>query len=361
MATNLLQFRKGIHASKKQIIQDQYSKIVALRKKRIDKTEASLRKLNNQFKKDMKSLITPEEKKNAIAAIKEARMTTSRALIRKKHDDDDTILKPVIAKTRASFQRCFAKFNSITATRRKFRADLNGVLAEFSESAFVLHDSLLVNLPDLVLLPNDADRFVPPYDVTEIENFVEIDPKKGHHQIADARTGFISTLFDVSFEGRDNFFLSVEGFAFRSSTAVGKLYIMPRTGILRVTIVAQNTRSFLSASLKDTFGFSDGDIRLSAGIYLHVIAVHDLGTNEIEMSSMSISSGGDDVSKTQENLQTANPFTVTLTSTSAYAQGEPVAIMVGSVLNAFDHADDMVASNFFHVAWQIKEIIVQVI
>jgi len=134
-----------------------------------------------------------------------------------------------------------------------------------------------------------------------------------------------------------------------------------KTGILEVVVVAQNTRSRLEASIEDNFGWSEGRVEMNAGLYLNVLHPNNIEINELVLTKLSLSTGGDDVHKSQNNLQSSSPFRVTLRSTGAVAQGETVQLLVGSLVTSLTYLDDMTANQNLLVSWQIKEIFVRVI
>jgi len=108
-----------------------------------------------------------------------------------------------------------------------------------------------------------------------------------------------------------------------------------KTGILEVVVVAQNTRSRLEASIEDNFGWSEGRVEMNAGLYLNVLHPNNIEINELVLTKLSLSTGGDDVHKSQNNLQTSSPFRVIEKHRSCRARRD--CTIARGVLSHFTH------------------------
>jgi len=246
--------------------------------------------------------------------------------------------------------------------RAQYYGDLVKTAAAY-RSNLEIHPGLAQAILDSgILLESEFTRFGPPYAFAEFTNTFEIHPDKGDHGIVDMQTGFTSIRSHYEVENTAVFsWFDAPALLLKGFNGVGATYTLPKTGILEVVIIAQNTRSLLDAWIEDNFGWSEGQIEMNAGLYLNVLHPNNVEINEVILTTLSLSTGGDDVSKTQNNLQTSTPFRVTLQSSGAFAQGETVDLIAGSLVTSLTYMDDMTAHQNLLVSWQIKEIFVRVI
>ncbi|HUR31623.1 MAG TPA: hypothetical protein VMZ69_09330 [Saprospiraceae bacterium] len=355
-------FAKKVTAANRRKINDLLLKANEERSRRITKGFKPMGSVITQFKKQLKTLMTQLEKKKAIALLKEREITVVNALLKKKdtYADDSEVLSSVKNKFRTAFRRYFTQFAAISKLKSKGRNDLVNILEEYNNSLHPI-DDLLVHLGDLELLPVGVTKFTPPFEFTEASANFDMD--EDEYLIADIQSGLVATGFKAGIDSMDiAIVFDLDPWViFDTYAGMGVSYTLPSTGILKITVVAQNTQSHLYGSLSDDFGFSDGDVQITAGIYLNVLHPNNVNLNEEVLTTLKFSSGGDDISKSQSNLQTAIPYIVTLHSTGAFAVGETVQIIVGSKVTILNRVDDMHTYNQVDVSWQIKEINVETV
>jgi len=361
MKTNQLIFQTRTSAKRKQQIQDRHQTLNDLRERQHAKALKPFLVLKANYKKGIKPLINATEKKSAARLFAELKRNTADTLLRDRHLPDDVRLAPIRKKFRNSFLKNFSKAKEI----QKFRGQYYGGLVKEAES-FLTNVEINSHLLDLIhgnlIFESDFTRFGPPYEFGEINNAFEQHANRGDHTILDLATGFVSLKSHYETEMTPLFdWFDTPSLLLKSFIGVGATYTMPKTGILEVVVVAQNTRSHLEASIEDNFGWSEGQVEMNAGLYLNVLHPNNIEVNELVLTTLSLSTGGDDVHKKQNNLQTSIPFNVTLRSTGAFAQGETVQLLAGSIVTSLTYLDDMTANQNVLVSWQIKELFVRVV
>jgi len=361
MKTNQIVFRTGTSPKRKKQIQDRHHTLNDLRERQHAKSLKPFLALRSNYQKGIKPLINTAEKKTAAKLFTELKRNSADALLRSRNLPDDVRLSPIRKRFRSSFLKNFTKAKEIQKLRSKYYGDLVHE-AESFRSNFAINPDLLDAIigADLVF-ESDFTRFGPPYEFGELINFFEQHANRGDHAILDLQTGFVSIRSHYETEVTPVFdWFDAPSLLLKSFIGVGGTYTMPKTGILEVLVVAQNTRSHLEASIEDNFGWSEGQVEMNAGVYLNVLHPNNIEISETVLTTLSLSTGGDDVHKQQQNLQTSIPFQVTLRSTGAFAQGETVQLVAGSMVTSLTYLDDMTANQNLLVSWQIKEMFVRV-
>jgi len=361
MKTNQLIFRSGTTPRRRKQIQDRHHALTDLREKQHAKSLKPFLALRSKYKKGIKPLINATEKKSAARLFSDLKHTTAETLLRNRQLPDDVRLSPIRKRFRSTFLKNFSKAKEIQKFRKRYFGDLVKEGESFL-TGFVINSHLLDLIQGNLTFDSDFTRFGPPYEFGEINNTFEQHANRGDHAILDLATGFVSIQSHYETEVTPVFdWFDAPSLLLKSFNGVGATYTMPKTGILEVVVVAQNTRSHLEASIEDNFGWSEGKVEMNAGLYLNVLHPNNIEVNEMILTTLSLSTGGDDAYKKQDNLQTSIPFVVTLRSTGAFAQGETVQLLAGSLVNSLTYLDDMTAYQNLLVSWQIKELFVRVV
>jgi|GEM_PF-4609224 len=362
METKQLFFRKGTSPSRKKQIQDQHHKLNDQREKQLAKSLKPFLALRNNYKKSIKPLISAAEKKSASRLFSDLKRTVSETLLKNRHLPDAERLQPVRKRFKTSFLKNFSKVEQIKKLRTQYYGDIVKTAESFRTNFAINQDVLDAIIDSGIILVSDFTRFGPPYEFGELNNTFELNTNLGDHAIIDLQTGFTSIRSHYEVENTPVFdWFDAPSLLLKSFNGMGATYTLPKTGILEVVVVAQNTRSRLEAGIEDNFGWSEGRVEMNAGLYLNVLHPNNIEINELVLTTLSLSTGGDDAHASQNNLQTTSPFRVTLRSTGAFAQGETVQLLAGSLVTSLTYLDDMTARQNLLVSWQIKEMFVRVI
>ena len=362
METSQLFFRKKISPSRKIQIQDLHHKLNDRREKQLAKSLKPFLALRNNYKKSIKLLISAAEKKSVAQLYSDLKRTVAKTLLQNRHLPDAERLLPVRKRFKSSFLKNFSKVEQIKRLRAQYFDDIVNAAESFRTNFAINPNVLQAIIDDGIVIVSDFTRFGPPYEFGELNNTFELHTNLGDHAILDLQTGFVSIRSHYEVENTPVFdWFDAPSLLLKSFNGMGATYTLPKTGILEVVVVAQNTRSHLEASIEDNFGWSEGRVEMNAGIYLNVLHPNNIEVNELILTTLSLSTGGDDAYQKQNNLQTNSPFVVTLKSTGAFAEGETVQLLAGSVVTSLTYLDDMTANQNLLVSWQIKEMFVRVI
>lgn len=362
MENSQLQFRKNLGTARRKQIQTGYDRLVAARKKNFIAAQKSIQQLSKTAGKEFKALTTIGERKRGQQLLAGAKMEFTKALLKQANGPDHLITAPIAKRIKTSYGRGYKNVSQIMQLRKRFAKGLGQFTGNFHSQFSVLDDRLNINLLDLVQIENpNVGHFLPPYEFAEINNNFETSTDAGNHAIADPNSGFLSLGLVFSAEHTPLFDWFNAGLFHESFHGVGISFTMPAAGRLKVTALMLNIDSLMESSIHDHFGFSDASISMNAGIYLNVLHPNNVNINEVTMSSFSLTSDGDDVSRSQTDLQTSLPFVVELKSSGAFAAGETLQIVVGAKFLDLIFLDDMSCRNRVRISWQVREIFVEVV
>jgi len=359
MNTNTLQFRPRLSPSKKREIQKHYNALLNARIKRQTKLLRPVSQIGKEARKQFGKLVTKQELKASKALADHAQKSIAKLFLPNKVNVNPAKIKSLRRFFKNAFKAIFKEIEAIQKLKSKHKEDVINAFAhiETSESIF---DNIITDIPDINALPElQVISFRPPYAFSEVFGVGFTPGVKRDDSFADTQSGFVLNDFDFSYKGGGSFNPVT---VFDSFAGMGFRYTLPATGVIKITAVMQNTLSLFQASIKDNFGFSDGNVRMSAGIYMDVFHPNNLEMSEkFSLAFLSLSSGGDDVSASESDLQTITPYIITLISTGAFSQGETVDIVVGSKVHIRSHLDDMTCHLTARVGWQVKEVFIEVI
>lgn len=360
MKTSSIKFRKGVSASRKKMITDRCQILVKKRKNKFQKLFGPVLQLSKQVNKELKPLITSQDIKKVAALRKQTRHEISRSLLRNTDPavNDVEKAKSTRNKFKSAFRKTLTNYSAILAIKNKFNRDSGKLLGDVRSAFSILDDIVIADLHEL-----EIDRkplgaiFKPPFEFGEIDD-IFTGAAKTSVPVLDLQSGFISYRFFMEHEAT-TWFNDPRGIV--AYVGVGVTFTMPATGVLKVILTMQSTLARLDARIEDNFGFSDGDVSIHAGVYLNILHPNNVAINELMMTNLNLSSDGDDVHSSINDLPSSVPYVIALTSTGAFAVGETLQIIAGTVVRNASRLDDMTSELSATVSWQVKKLMVQVI
>ncbi|MEO6130904.1 MAG: hypothetical protein ABIQ02_03575 [Saprospiraceae bacterium] len=359
METNSHSFQKGVTASRKKKIIASLNELNEARNKRHVESITPFNQLTKKFRKELKPLLDAKELKNARSIVADFQEASAIALLKPGNSTDDEILGPVKRKFKTIFQKNFKEFSTISGLKRNYRGEFDKLNTDFRSAFAFVFDHIAIDLSNIFQTrKGKGTHFRPPFEFGDYATFTNINFVDEDHSRQILQTGLVTNEIHFRHHGGGSFNPIP---VFESFSAMGINFQMQKTGIIRATITAQNTRSLLQATIEDNFGFSDGNVEMSTGIFIDVIHPNNVGINQKVFSTLTLSTGGDDVFKSQENIQAGTPFKLVLQSTGAFAAGDTLQIMIGSNVRMRSDMDDMTSTLETVVAWQIKDVFIQVI
>lgn len=355
-----VKFRKGLSAARRKMITNRYQALQKKRSNHFKKLFRPLLQMAKQVNKELKPLVTRGDLKNVAALRKQTRLDMSRSLLRDRNPavSDDVKTKPVRNKFKGAFRKTVTNYSNILAIKDKFNRESGKVLGDI-RSAFAILEH--INISDLFELEIDPGPFgaifKPPYEFSDTDDILAGFADTSV-PVVDLQSGFISYRFFMRHEAT-TWFNDPRGIV--AYVGVGMTFNMPKTGVLKVTLYMQSTLAHLIARIEDNFGFSDADVSINAGVYMNVLHPNNIEISELMMTNLTLSSDGDDVQSFINDLPNSVPYVVVLTSSGAFAVGESVQIVAGTVVRDSSRVDDMTSELSAIVSWQVKKVMVQVI
>ncbi len=143
-----------------------------------------------------------------------------------------------------------------------------------------------------------------------------------------------------------------------SSAAVGVNYTVPRSGRITCSAVVQNIYNYVTFSLTDNFGFSDGDLTFRILLFMRIIRGGQvIAFNRLIFENGLIAHSGTDLHGVSfDDIDMSTPYTFSAKTEETFAPGETVQLLVGSQLQISDHLNDMEARLDGMLGWQVKSI-----
>lgn len=359
MSSNSLQFRRGLSSAKKKAIRKQYDALLKAREKQHAKMVKPLNQIGKEARKQYGKLVTRAELKTAKDLSDRAQIDIAKLALPKKAAVSQAKIKSIKRKFRTDFEKLFKQREVIQRMRAKHRGEVQAGFEHF-ESSFTVADNLIADIPDVLSLPElQVTSFKPPYAFSEIFETGFSNHVTRNDSFVDTQTGFLLQDFNFRHSGGGSFNPVL---TYDSHVAMGMRFTLPETGVLKVTAIMHNTLNVFFAVIKDNFGWSDGNVRISGSIFMDVLRPNNLQMSlKYSLAFLNLSSEGDDVKTTETDLQSITPYTVTLISTGAFAAGETVDILVGSQVHIRSSLDDMTCLIRPRIGWQVKEVFVEVI
>ncbi len=140
----------------------------------------------------------------------------------------------------------------------------------------------------------------------------------------------------------------------------GVPYRMPREGPIRIDAEIRNFYNHATLSLKDNWGFSEGELTCSYHLFGSVIRPARESIQRQLLVTQQIDSGGDNKSAVMADIeQTTHRLSVQTEAT--FPAGESVWIMAGASVYVFSRLDDMQSRVRALQWWQVDQIAVSTI
>ena len=106
-------------------------------------------------------------------------------------------------------------------------------------------------------------------------------------------------------------------------------------------MVIQNAVKAWVISLEDDWGCLDGKVELSLSLFLNILHPNNIQITEPTRSTFTLIYGGDNMSAARSDLQTDQPYIISLKSSGALASDTVLQIMVGFKAKVVSAVADM--------------------
>jgi hypothetical protein len=146
-----------------------------------------------------------------------------------------------------------------------------------------------------------------------------------------------------------------------SLTSCGVNITVPRDGRLQVNANVRNYYNKAVLSLRDNFGFSDGRVDLQVNLFIDVIRGREVIHLPTAMLTSTLTSDGDDVSKTVTDIDNSMLFQLEGVTEESFGAGERLQVMIGSEVTVSSKLDDMESQVSATYYWQVRKLFVGIV
>jgi hypothetical protein len=325
---------------------------------KVDEERKLLQKFQNDLELKTKLSFSKEDMSELVSAIAEQKKLFDATFSRRKERYDREEKSSNVAKKIAQdlllrnvpAARKIVKLNTtnINQLDKLFHGFDNG---RFNSDH--LHN-LEVAIADLL----DYEEFHAPYDFSEInagdENF-EFD---GSYAIPD--WGIFGN--DVTFEHEHDYgdidlsFESSRKYAF-TTTGIGKIYKMPKAGLLDLTLVVRNLSNDINYDIDDYFGPSNSYLDMENIFFVSVRGQSGGHLHSVYLIDETRSSNGGSIT----TIPQGQLYTLNFRTADSFVQGEDIKILLASYLRILSYAYLVRNRVNATINWHLEKIYVKVV
>ena len=176
---------------------------------------------------------------------------------------------------------------------------------------------------------------------------------------ADPRLGIVLNQVRINWDSHEP--LLAAGFdvlALLSSTAIGVDYTVPQSGRLSCSAVVQNIYNYVTFSLSDNWGFSDGEIHFRILLFIRIIRDSQvIAFDRLIFENGLIALDGTNMhGESFDDIEMSTPYTLSAKTAETFAAGERVQLLIGSRFEISGQLNDMQARVNGTIGWQVKSI-----
>ena len=205
----------------------------------------------------------------------------------------------------------------------------------------------------------DFQAFKAPYPLFDVATpgvggVVEVDGT-----FADPRLGIVLNQLRISWESDEPLLAAGFDYLFLSSSAaIGVDYTVPQSGRLSCSAVVQNIYNYVTFSLRDRWGFSDGVIHFRILLFIRIVhGSQVIAFDRLIFENGLIAPGGTNLhGESFDDIEMATPYTLSATTAETFAAGESVQLLIGSRFDLSGELNDMLARVNGTIGWQVKSL-----
>lgn len=206
----------------------------------------------------------------------------------------------------------------------------------------------------------DEQRFVAPYPLFDVASPGVGELVRADGTFADPRLGIVLNQLRYDNDDHDPLFGFSNSLGVASNAAVGVNCTMQRSGRMAVSAVVQNIYNYVTFSLTDNFGWSDGEMHFRVLLFMRILRGGQVIAFDRLICERGLQTpGGVDLHGVSfDDIEMSTPYTLTAVTDDTFAAGETVQILVGSRLEIDDSLNDMQARLNGTLGWQVEQIVV---
>lgn len=145
-----------------------------------------------------------------------------------------------------------------------------------------------------------------------------------------------------------------------SFVSCGVAFTTPSRGRLKISADVLNIYNRLRFAVSDKAGFSSANVSIIVGLFATVVR----GSTEVEQSvrfvhTTGIQSGGSDQRRVESDLDTTEPFSMTVETDTRLEANESVLVLAGTKVSIGTALDDMRCTMDAVLWWQLQRITIE--
>lgn len=216
-------------------------------------------------------------------------------------------------------------------------------------------------------LDPNATIFTPPFSLADVYVWKGLDQRINvtNRSFVLPETGQLVVDADFDDDEHTSFSAGLWGLLYVNLadvfTACGVPYTVPDTGRLRITAEFRNFYNYALLSLTDNWGFSAGTLSCEYWLYGAVLRPSRESVQYLLLFKNTLTSDGGNVSGLMPDIDQSAPLYIDVTTDEMFNAGEPVWVMVGSVVEVYTRLDDMHGHVRALLWWQVNQIGVSVV
>jgi hypothetical protein len=339
---------------------EQYAALAAYEQRASAARQKPLLRARNALVRDSRAFLTKSAVRRILPICRANRDVFDRALLRA--HGNAVAIEQARQKARRTIDRALRQdVRGYAAYRAKQRSNLKAYRTLVAQHARAADSRVDLNLGAVVSDQLDTQTFGPPYPLFVVDRVEESD-LVSDTSIADPDAGFVINNVTFHWDEHNSVWDELTGFVigpdFATRASVGVAYTVPRTGRLTFAAVFQNLFNYVTYSLTDNLGFSDGEVTVRLSLFARVLrgdAV--IGFERVLFDDGLVAPGGTDFPvHVFSGLSQTTPYTLSATTAETFEQGEVIQVLVGSSVGIASQLNDMESAVKATLAWQVKNI-----
>ncbi|HYT68951.1 MAG TPA: hypothetical protein VEL51_21180 [Vicinamibacterales bacterium] len=335
-----------------------------VRRTRMTDRSAPLQQANARYQRDLKRLLRKADLKRAKSIVADLKRDFRQASLAARGDAAkwEAQRKAVRGKQRRLVARAVPRYREVRALQRRHGGQLEKLAAAWRD----IHTPPIGDILEPPLDPNTT-IFKPPFSLVDVYVW------KGGDQHSDVTNrSFVlpdsgQLILDADFDDNEHTSFSdgLWGLLYVNIadvvTSCGVPYTVPDAGRLRITAEFRNFYNQALMSLRDNWGFSSGTLSCHYWLFGSVMRPSRESVQYVRLFDNKLTSDGDDVSALMPDIDQSAPLYLDTTTDDSFNQGEPVWLMVGSLVEVYSRLDDMHSHVRALLWWQVNQIAVSVV
>ena len=338
--------------------------LVAKRRAEIERRLKAQQRLAKDHHRETKAFFSKAELKQA-AQIREKVIADFRKASIKVGGDAERVAE-LKAAARKKFERLLARelpaYKKLK-TLQKTHMRAQDKLATTAAAAH-LPSNISIDWGDVIVVGLDSGEcFQPPYTTFDVQ-MVDFGEKVVEDQ-SFAKPGIGHLVNNFVYDDNQSTSLIAGAFGIlpinsaSSMVSCGVSFTTPSAGRLKVGALLRNFYNRIVVSVEDKFGFSSAKVSVSADFLVLVVRGTTVEVVTKQLFIARADSGGDDVHRVLTDIDTDNPFSVSVETATHLDANESVLVLAGSEVSVGSILDDMHCKANALLWWRLEKLCIE--